>query len=359
MARDVTVAADAGVEEANQPLAAAQQRAETARRVVDDLARREETERLATKLAKIDAALSDRDRIGEELSTIALTDDLFQRIGQAAAAVDRAEGQLALVSATVEFVAAADIELVVGDQRVLLPAGQSWSTIASATTEVEVPGILTARDSLPGASALDIQAEYAAAQENLAAALAAAQVADLVAARRADQRRRELLSSRDQLTATLAGLTGDDDIEQLRSRLAELHSLPALSDDVDAAAARAELLEAVAARAQAEVDCETHRKVAALAMRKLTEISTQATLLQDKLVTQRAELVAVADRLTEQRATVPDEKLAAAVDADTAAANAAEARFAELSEQLAAKAPDAVAAELADAAESAAADSAA
>ena len=107
---------------------AAQQRAETARRVVDELARRDETQRLAARLAKIDAALRDRDGIAQELSTIAMTDDLLRQIEKAAAAVERTEGQLALVSATVEFVAATDIELVIGDQRVSLPAGQSWST---------------------------------------------------------------------------------------------------------------------------------------------------------------------------------------------------------------------------------------
>jgi hypothetical protein len=354
VARDVTVEADDGVERADQALAAAQQRAETARRLVDDLARHEETQRLAAKLTKIDAALSERDEVVQELSTIAVTDDLLRQIEQAAAAVERTESQLALVSATVEFVAAADIELVIGDQRVSLPAGQSWSSVATTATEVEIPGVVTARVT-PGTSALDIQAQYAAAQEKLAAALTAAQVADLTAARQADQRRRELQGTRGQLTATLAGLSDDEDVEQLRSRLDELQALPAFPDDVDAVAARAELLEAVAARAQAGVDCETHRKVAALALQKLTEISTQATRVQDKLVTQRAELRTIADRLTEQRATVPDEKLAAAVDADVTTANTAASRVAELSEQLAAKAPEAVAAEVADAVEAAAA----
>ena len=108
-AREVTLAADAAVEEANRLLAAAQQRAETARRFVDQLARRDEAERLAARLAKIDTALRDRKLISDELSAIAMTDDLFHRIEQAAAAVERAEGQLALVSATVEFVAATDI----------------------------------------------------------------------------------------------------------------------------------------------------------------------------------------------------------------------------------------------------------
>ena len=247
MARDVATEADTVVEQADQALAAAQQRVETARRVVDELARRDETQRLSARLTKIDAALRDRDGIAQELSTIAVTDDLLAQIEKAAAAVERAEGQLALVSATVEFVAAADIELVIGDQRVTLPAGESWSTVANATTEVEVPGILTARVT-PGMSALEIQTQYTAAQQDLAAGLAAAQVADLAAARSTDQRRRELQSARDQLTATLAGLCGDDDVEQLRSRLAELRSLPAFSGDItiDAGTARTELDEAEA-----------------------------------------------------------------------------------------------------------------
>ena len=246
-----------------------------------------------------------------------MTDDLLAQIEKAAAAVERAEGQLALVSATVEFVAAADIELVIGDQRVTLPAGETWSTLANATTEVEVPGIVTARVT-PGMSALEIQTQYTAAQQDLAAGLAAAQVADLAAARSTDQRRRELQSARDQLTATLAGLCGDDDVEQLRSRLAELRSLPAFSGDItiDAGTARTELDEAEAGRVTAGADCETHRRVAALAMSKLTEVSTQATRLQDKLVTQRAELAVVVDRLTQQRATVADDKLTATADAD-------------------------------------------
>ncbi|OBK41988.1 hypothetical protein A5658_00275 [Mycobacterium sp. 1245111.1] len=352
IARDVTVEADAVVERSDQLLAAARERAETARQAVDDLARREETQRLTARLAKIDAAVSERDEVARELSAIAMTDDSLRQIEQAAAAVDRAEGQLALISATVEFVAAADVELVVGDQRVSLPAGETWSTVATTATEVVIPGIVTSRVT-PGASALDIQEKYAAAQAKLAAALVAAGVDDLAAARQADERRRELRSTRDQLTATLCGLSGDDDVEQLRARLAELQELPALSGDVDAGAARAELLEAVAARAQAEVDCETHRKVAALAMSKLTEITAQATRVQDKLVTQRAELFIVADRLAEQRAAVPDEKLTADVDAHTEAAATAASRVAELAEQLAAKAPEAVATELADAVEAA------
>jgi hypothetical protein len=352
-AQEVTVAADAVVEEANRLVTATQQRAETARCIVDELARRDEVERSTARLAKIDAAQRDRDLICDELSAIALTDNLFQQIERAAAAVERVEGQLALVSATVEFVAVTDIELIVGDQRVSLPAGQSWSTTTGGTTEVEVPGILTARFT-PGATALDIQTEYTAAQQNLATALAAAQVADVAVARSTDQRRRELVNGRDQLTATLVALCGDDDVEQLRSTLAELRGKKH-TDDIatDAAAARAELEQADAARVKASADLETHRKVAAAAAAKHSEISTRATLSNDKLATQRAELAAVADRLAQQRAAVTDETLEATATKDLQAAQTAAGRVAELSEQLAAAAPEAVAAELADAAKAA------
>jgi energy-coupling factor transporter ATP-binding protein EcfA2 len=350
-AREVVAAADVVVQEANQLLAAAQQRAETARRIVGELFRRDAAERLTARLAKIDAAQRDRDRICDELSAISLTDDLSQRIEQSAAAIARAEGQLALLSATVEFVAVTDIELAVGDQRVSLPAGQSWSTTTGAATEVEVPGVLTARFT-PGVTAVDIQTEYAAAQDDLAAALAAAQVADVATARRTDQRRRELHNSRDQLTATLVGLCGDDQVDQLRASLAQLlgSALPdADGVAMDSRAARAELDEADAVCVQAGADCDTHRRVAALAVSRLTEMSTQATLLHDKVATQRAELAVVADRLTQQRTSVTDEDLAAAADTDLLAAQTAKRRVAELSRQLAAAAPDAVAAELADA----------
>jgi uncharacterized protein YhaN len=354
-AREVAAAADAALEQAAEVLAAAQQRLESARRVVDQLCARDEADRLSSRLAKIDAIQSDCYRVCGELSSIAITDELAQRIENAAAAVDRAQAQLAAISATVEITAAADIELTGEGQRVSLSAGRSWSTTVTGPTEIEVPGVLTARV-IPGATALDIQAEYAAAQQELSASLAAGEVVDLAAARRAGQRRRDLQTRRDQLAATLAGLCGDDQVEQLRSRLAQLRAgLPEEPDPctIHAAAARAELDAAEAARAAAVAECETRRQTAAAAARSLTETSMRVTLLQEKVATQRAELDAVADRLAQQRAAASDEELASAADAEMRAAQTAKQRVAELSEQLGAAAPDAVAAELAQAAEAA------
>jgi len=62
----------------------------------------------------------------------------------------------------------------------------------------------------------------------------------------------------------------------------------------------------------------------------------------------------VVDRLTQQRATVADDKLAAAAEVDASAAQTAAGRVAELAEQLAAAAPDAITAELTDSVEAAA-----
>jgi hypothetical protein len=353
-ARADAEASAAAVAEANRVLTDLQQRAESARRTVDRLADREEAARLSARLAKVAAIQRDSDRLGAELSAITVTPESLRRIEDAAAAVDRIGGQLALTSAGVEFTAAADIELATGDQRVSLSAGQSWSITATGPTTVEVPGVLTARVT-PGATTLDIQAKYAAAQQELTAALAKADAVDLAAARSADQRRRELQNSRDQLSATVAGLCGDEGIDELRSRLAQLRADQPDEPDpmMDMAAARAELGAAEAARAAAIADCETRRQAAAAADAGLAELSTSAMVLQNKLEAQRGELDAATDRLAEERASVSDEDLASAADAGRQAAENAERRVAELTDELAAAAPDAVAAELAAAAEEA------
>jgi len=343
-------AADAAVEEGIRALTVAQRRVECARRTVDRLTDRDEAGRLTIRLAKIDAVAVERERVGAELAGIAITEELLQQIERAAASVDRTGDQLESNSAAVEFTAAADIELVVGDQRASLSAGQTWSITASGPTEVEVAGVLTARFA-PGATALDVQTKHAAAQHELSAALCAAD-----AARGAVQRRRELQGNRDQLTATLAGLCGDDDIARLRSRLAELSAAQLAEPDLltlDVTGARAELDAAEASQAAAAAECEARRRLAAAAGCRLAETSTRATVLLNKAAGQRVELDAAGDRLAQERAAVSDEDLASAADAGLRSAQTAEQHAADLAAELAAAAPDAVAAELADATEAA------
>ena len=297
-ARADAEAAGAAVEEAAEVLAAAQ--------------RRVELTRLTARLAKIDAIQRDRDRVCAELSTVTLTEELLQRIEKAAAAVDRTSDQLALISAAVELTAATDIELAVGDQRVSLPAGQSWSTTVTGATEVEVVGVVTARVT-PGTTALDVQAKHVAAQEELATALAAADVADLAAARGVDQRRRELHSSRDQLSATLEGLCGDEQVDELRARLAQLRAVAAPL--LDGTEVRAELDAAQTACTAAEAECVTRRQTATAAAAKLTETSTRASVLLNNAATQRVELDRATEQLAQERASVSDADLAAAAEA--------------------------------------------
>lgn len=350
-ARDEAHAATAAVEDATEALADVQRRTESARRTVERLAGREEVDRLSARLAKIATIQRDRDRVCAQLSEpplVAVTEEVLRRIENAAAAVDRIGGQLALTSAELEFTAVADLELAAGDQRVSLSAGQTWSITATGATTVEVPGVLTARVT-PGATTLDIQAKYAAAQADLTAALTAGGVADLASARAADQRRRELEGGRDQLTATLAGLCGDEHIDELRERLARLRDGQPTEPETDITAARAELDAAEAAHAAATAACEERRRVAAAANAKLTEIATHATVSLNKLETQRAELDAAAGRLAEERASVSDEDLAAAAAAALTATQDAERRVGQLTDELAAAEPEVVATELADA----------
>ncbi|OBH34975.1 hypothetical protein A5692_12425 [Mycobacterium sp. E342] len=341
-------AADVAARKATEALAGLHHRAESARRAVAALADREEADRLSARLAKIEAIQRDRDHVCAALSNVAVNEQLLRRIEDAAAAVDRTGDQLASTSAVVEFTAAADVELSVGDQRVVLAEGQTWSLTTTGPTAVQVPGVLTARIT-PGATTLDVQAKHAAAQEELAAALAEGRVADLAAARAADRHRRQLQGSRDQLSATLAGLCGDEEIDHLRSRLAELRIGPPSGAELPAAdidAARAELEALETTRLAAVADCDDRRQNATAAATRLTELTTRATVLQNTLETQRGELAAATDRLARERASAGDDDLASAADAALQATRAAELRHAALAEGLAAARPDAVQAEL-------------
>ncbi|TAM62825.1 AAA family ATPase [Mycobacterium sp.] len=350
-ARAEAEACDATLEQATRALTDLQRRVDAARRAVDRLADREQADRLRVRLAKVDALERDRERICAELSTIAVTEEVLRRIEDAAAAVQRIGDQLASTSAAIEFTAAADIHLVVGGERISLAAGQSWSITAAGSIVVEVPDVLTARVT-PGATTLDIHAKHAAVQHEIAAALAIGEVADLAAARSADQRRRELQSTRDQLSATLAGLCGDEQIDELRARLAQLRAEHPAEPDLgvtDIGAARAELDAAQQSRVAASSECDTRRQAATAAAAGLAELSTRATVLQNTLEAQRAELQATAARMAAERASVSDEELALSADTALRAEQAAEQRVTELAAALAAASPDAVTTELAEA----------
>jgi uncharacterized protein YhaN len=350
-AREVSDAAGALVQESQAEVQAAQERAGAARLALDQLSDRDEAERLASRLAKIDAAQRDLDRVADTLSTIELTESSMSEIEAAAAAVERAAGQVELTSARIELTAAADLELRIDGQTVPLGAGESFSSRATATTDVELPGVFTARI-IPGTPASDNQAKLAVAQEVLSAALAAAEVRDVEDARTLNHHRRGLSGARDRLTARLTGLCGDDPVDALRSRLAVLRERGRDCEPkprMDAEAGRAALDAAVAAQRRAIADCETHRKVAVAASAKLGEKSTRAMLLREQLIAARAELDAATDRLARQREAGTDDDVAARAEADGDAARQADERAAQLGSGLEQAAPGRVAAELDDA----------
>ena len=277
----------------------------------------------------------------------------MRAIETAAAAVELAAGQAELASAHIELAAIADVEIRLAAEAVALDAGETWSVATAAPIDIEVPGVLTARV-VPGAQASDTQARLDAAQRVLAAALAAAKVDDVEAARTADQRRRELVTTRDRANTTAEALTGDDTVEAMRARLAALKDgEPAgtgpLDVEANVEAVRAELDAAVAAHQQALVDCETHRKVAAAASKRLGEKSTRACVQREKVTAAEAELTAARERLASQRASVSDDDLAVKAEAVGEEARRATGRVAELGGELAATKPDTVAAALDDA----------
>ncbi len=349
-ATEVQEAADAAAVQARTAVETSQARVDAARQAVERMSARDEADRLSARLAKIDAAARELGRIQTELADIALTDDTMRVIEAASVAVERAAGQAELASAHIELAAIADVRVRVDGEAVAVEAGARWSSSINAPTEFEVPGLLTARV-VPGTPASDTQAKLNAAQEVLAAALAKANVDDVADARLADQRRRELIASRDRLNATVEALTGDETVAGLRARLAELNDREPADAGLwdiagDPVAARAELDTAVGACKQAMTDCETHRKVAEVAAKRLGEKTTHANVLREKLTAAQAELTITRARLDLLREAVNDDDLAVKAEADGEEARRAAGLVAELDAELTRTAPDVVTAEL-------------
>lgn len=351
-AREVDEAAQQAAEQARAAVDEHHALVDTARVVAQRLSDRDEADRLAARLAKIDAAVRELAVVDAELAGIAVTDTSMRLVEAAAVAVERAAGQAELASARIELDAIADVEVRVGDEVVRVSAGDGWSVNATSPTEITVPGLLTARV-VSGAPAVQTQARLETAEAELAAALQAAGAADIATARGLHDRRRELTQTRATLRATLDALTGDDTEAALRARLAELRDgqsepegLFDLDGPADAAAARSALAAAVAAHQRAIGDCETHRKVAVAASAKLGEKVTRLGVAREKLAAAQAELNTATERLAAARATVADESLSVAAEADREAAEHAVARAARLRDELAQSAPAAVEATL-------------
>jgi hypothetical protein len=275
----------------------------------------------------------------------------MRAIETANAAVDVALGQVELVSAHVDLVAIGDVQVRVGGESHTLAAGQTWSTDVSAPTDLEVPGLLSARVT-PGAPASETKAKLDAAQGVLAAALRNAGVADVDTARTLDERRQRLTTTRDRLGARIEALTGDGSVDHLQSRLAEWTARRPVAEDlfgIDPDAARTELEAATVAVTEAIADCEKHRKVAEAAANQLGERKTRVALLRDRLAAEHDQITRARDELVRQRAITTDEELTANVEAHEEKAHRANTLVAELAAELAGAAPDAVAAALNDA----------
>ncbi|MDH6197483.1 hypothetical protein M2272_004138 [Mycobacterium frederiksbergense] len=347
-AREVHEAAEAAAEQARVAADEHAGRVETARVVLARLADRDEADRLASRLSRIDTAVRELDRVTGELRGITLDESGMRAIEAAAVAVERAAGQAELASARIELVAESDLGVRVDDAPVDLGAGVTWSVNTTARTEIDLPGVLSVRV-VPGAPAAQTRARLDEAQGVLAGALAGAGVDGVEAARALDGRRRELLAARDRLHATIEAVTGDDRIEDLRSRLAELRSgqpaeagLFELAGPADIATARTELDTAVGVHRQAVTAGEASRKAVAAATQRLSEKTTRLSVLRDKLSTAQAELTVAGGRLEVQRGQASDDELAVQAQVTDEEAIATAGRAGALRDELSATAPDSV-----------------
>jgi hypothetical protein len=256
----------------------------------------------------------------------------------------------------VELDAVVEVRVMVGGEPVELSPGVSWSQSVTTPAEVELPGVLSVRV-VPGAPAADSQGRLDRAREMLAALLDEAGVADVATARVVDARRRELSASVDRLRATRDALIGDDAVDQMRARQAEL-SDALVSDaggDPRVDIARAELDAAKDAHRLARLEQEGCREAATAATSLAMQVAGAGSVLRSKLATARDEVSGAAERLARQRESQSDDQLVIQAEADAERARAVVDRALLIDAELAATGPAAVAAELADAADRAAA----
>ncbi|MFZ0834236.1 MAG: AAA family ATPase [Mycobacterium sp.] len=347
VAAEVCEVAAAAADRSGTAAQDAKARVDAARATFDRMSDREEATRLTARLAKVDLARAELQRAENDIATNAVTDAVLRDVEVAAVAVERAAALAELACARIELTPPADLEVLIQGSPVELAAERTFTLSAAAVTAVEVPGVLRARI-VPGASACDTQATLEAAQTHLADVLAAAGVADVAGAHARAERRRELISERDRLGATLSGLCGDEPVDELRCRLATLLTRVGDGDDAetDAASARAALEAATAAHREAEAQCLQDREVAAAATAGLAEKRTAAAVLREKLVAARTELDAARQRLGQQRDAMSDEHLQTCAQTDSQASEQATARVGDVRARLAEKAADQVGAEL-------------
>lgn len=332
---------------------AAQRAVESSRRIADSCAARDEANRLAAQISRIQAVQRELDELSEQLAQINLTADDMADIEAASGAVVNVQAQLSLATATVEFTAAADIQLMVDGESIRLVAGQTWTPQSTAPATVQLPGLLSMRID-PGVNTSELQEQLVAAQEHVAQTLARAGAADVAAARSTFQRRNDISHRRDQVAATLAGLVSGEGPEQLRQRVAGLREVERrgpepLDPELSLEVAQADLADAVDAATRLRSDALEKQEAAAQSRTELLEKSTLTTVLSDRLVSEEYQLGLVEQRRAVLLAEADDEHIGLRADADAIASAQAVALVDEMEQRRAAANPTAIDHEFAEA----------
>jgi uncharacterized protein YhaN len=348
-ARAVNAAAVEADADARTQLEGCDARVQAAREAAEATVQRDEFERLAARLVKVDVARTALGGCERAVAELAVSDKMIKALETAVAAVEHAGIRAESASARVEVVAVTDVTVQFAGQPVTIEPGAVYSAAVTTATDVELPGLLTVRV-MPGEPAADSQAVLDAAREHLAGLLDRAGVPDVAAARLLHERRRELIAERDRLTATCEGLLGGDDLARLRVRLAELRGAVPAGCAGDAETARAELSASIAAHRGAVERAKVSRHAAEQAAASAVEKAALVTASSEKSSSAWAELARVTDELARERTAAGDQQLAATAAAAAERARLTLAQTEAIATELAGLEPAAVATELAEAA---------
>lgn len=307
-------------------------------------------EQLRERKTRIDAAIQNGEAAEKLLLKTRMNDEVLKRIEDAHIALETAQTRLDAARTTVSIEALADIAPEVNGTSTPLAREERKSFPVEGSLEIQLPGM--ARIAVrSGSSVVDLEEELEKAKRRLAAACEKGAVADLKAARDANDARRDAQRVKARKDEVLKENLRDLTREVLERKLADLKARvedygarrpaePALASDLDAAkeilaSAQSAEKAALDRRERAERAFELTRENRAKQEKAEVEGATKLKLAADGI--ERAQKA-----LNDARAAKVDEQLSLERADAAARAWALEAAYGEASKRLAAEDPERV-----------------
>jgi DNA repair exonuclease SbcCD ATPase subunit len=297
---------------------------------------------LEERLARYGDAQAELNNAQAALDATTITPELLAEIEAASAAQLQASGAASDQAVEVEIETEIDATITDDDQTTPIEAGTAAHLELVARTELRVPGAVRLTIT-PGRQVEELRDLREETTRSLAGLVERAGVADVQAARDAEQNRRTAASTVENCTRRIHDELRDLTPESLANRIAALRTStterqedradsPPLPDSPDAARVVLDAID-VALR-DATTTAEQRSEDVAKLQARLRELNADADRIQGMLDQARNELTGARERLDNARTETPDNALETALGTATAVVADAKSRIEKIDSQL-------------------------